>query len=468
MEALRARMTLMARSSQRMADLSGLADVAARMPRGEGILLGQSRQVAEGLGEIATRQGRLNTVQRAMLREPLAEILVKEIENFRHRIAGFKEPLRSEFRVAALEWQSVAERQRDEARSVLKRKPVGQVFRAGDPVNREGEAFVYRDAVMGRLDQQVTLGTGCPGIVLYARRRMGKSTLLANLDGFLPPTIMTRVISMQDATAFTSLGHFVERISEGEADDLPGLSRYLTKKNEQLKAEDKRLLLALDEYENIDVKIGEQVFPRDLLAVMRESIQQHRHLIWLFAGSHEIAELKNAEWTSYLVSARTIEIPPFTMDETRLLLTDPLKHSPLFEKAGARPRFGPELWGPGGIERIHTEAGGWPHLLQLIAETLVEFLNNEGASAVTPELMERALDEATVAGQNPLYLLMRGECSVPGEWEYISAFRRVEEQNPPTGEAIRDSLLRRQLIQATGDRWRLRVPLMARWLHRRG
>ena len=107
-------------------------------------------------------------------------------------------------------------------------------------------------------------------------------------------------------------------------------------------------------------------------------------------------------------------------------------------------------------------------MLQLIAETLVDFLNNEGASAVTPDLMERALDETSVGGQNVLNQLMRGECSVSGEWEYLSAFRRVEEQNAPRVEAIRESLLRRQLVLATGDGWRLRVPLMARWLRLRG
>ncbi len=226
--------------------------------------------------------------------------------------------------------------------------------------------------------------------------------------------------------------------------------------------------LALDEYENIDVKIGGGVFPKDLLAVIRESIQQHRHIIWLFAGSHQITELKHAEWTSYLVSARTIEIPFFTLDETRLLLTDPLKHSELFRQVGKRPQFDPELWGPGGIERVHAEAGGWPHLLQLIAENLVDFLNNEGAPHVTPDLMERALDEAVVSGQNVLYQLMRGESVLPGEWEYLRGFRDRAEQMPPADEAVRASLLRRQLVVAANGAWRLRVPLMGRWLRLRG
>ena len=390
------------------------------------------------------------------------------IENFRDRIAGFREPLASGFRTAALGWLNIANEQLNEAKRIQKRKPVLQVFRAGDPVNREEEAFVYRDSVVGHLDQQVTLANGCPGIVLYARRRMGKSTLLANLSGFLPAEVATRTISMQDATAFISLENFAGKLSEGAPTDLLGLATYLNEKNERLKDQGKKLLLALDEYEQIDTKIGEEVFPRDLLAVVRESIQQHRHIIWLFSGSHQITELKNAEWTSYLVSARTIVIPPFTLDETRLLLTNPLKHSSLYKASGMRPQFAPELWGPGGIERIHSEAGGWPHLLQLIAETLVDFLNQEGASAVTPEVMEKALDEATRSGQNVLYQLMRGECSLAGEWAYLSAFRGMEEQRAPQDEAIRESLLRRELIRPDGESWHLRVPLMARWLRLRG
>ena len=53
-------------------------------------------------------------------------------------------------------------------------------------------------------------------------------------------------------------------------------------------------MIGIDEYEQIDTKIGEGVFPKDLLATIRESIQQHRQIIWLFAGSHEIAELTHA------------------------------------------------------------------------------------------------------------------------------------------------------------------------------
>jgi hypothetical protein len=58
------------------------------------------------------------------------------------------------------------------------------------------------------------------------------------------------------------------------------------------------------------------IFSEDLLAMLRESIQSHRRLIWVFAGSHHITELTHAPWSSYLVSVRTLEVPPFTEAES--------------------------------------------------------------------------------------------------------------------------------------------------------
>lgn len=94
------------------------------------------------------------------------------------------------------------------------------------------------------------------------------------------------------------------------------------------------------------------MFPRDLLDTIRESIQQHRRITWLFAGSHALAELAHAEWSSWFVSLRTVELVPFSAAETRLLLTELMRHSELwYDDEASRPRFDAALWGEGGIER---------------------------------------------------------------------------------------------------------------------
>jgi hypothetical protein len=479
--ALRARARLLAREAGRATDLTRLGETVVRLPEGTKGFLAETPRVVEMVGEIARLQALLNAMDRPAFREPYAEALCTAVENFQHRVAGFHEPLASEFREAADRWREVAARQRDEVRRVSGREPVTQVFRAGDPVDRDREAFVPRDRVVGRLEQQVMLATGCPGVVLYGRRRMGKSTVLRNLEGFLPPAVRTAVVSMQEAEAFTSLGSLCKLLGsrvretwpggapeDGLPGDLPGLSRLLGDCDRALAGEWRRLILAVDEYENIDRKIGEGVFPEDLLALVRESIQSHRNLTWVFAGSHGIEELSAAPWASYLVSARTVEVPPFTEEETRLLLTEPLKHSTLWPRDRERPHFAPEFWGEGGIARVHNEAGGWPHLVQLIAETVVDLLNESDRRQVDVALWGPALDEAVVRGHNVFYQLLIGECRLAGEEDYLRGFRTRDAQPPPGDDAVARSLTRRQITVVEGDGWRLRAPLFQRWLQLRG
>jgi hypothetical protein len=209
MEALRARVALLAREAGTQRDLARLDAIIASLPEGDKGFLAQTSQVRQMVGAIAAQQRQLDTIDRAVLRQPYASLLVKEIDSFRGRVGGFREPLASEFRAAADNWLAIAQRQLSEIRSVLGKEPTPQVFRAGDPVDRAQEAFVPRMSVVGQLERQVMLASGCPGVLIYGRRRTGKSTLLRNLDGFLPGSVRIIAISMQNPAAFTSFLRYV-------------------------------------------------------------------------------------------------------------------------------------------------------------------------------------------------------------------------------------------------------------------
>lgn len=211
------------------------------------------------------------------------------------------------------------------------------------------------------------------------------------------------------------------------------------------------------------------MFPPELLHLLRELIQSQRRLIWLFAGSHHIAELTHESWTSAFVSLRTLEMPLFEPAETRLLLTEPVRHSPLWPPGDPRrPRFDPAFWGEGGIEAIYAEAGGWPHLVQLLAETAVNLVNDAGAPGLDPALYQRMLTKAIESGDIVLRQLLERECRLAGEWDWLQGFRRADALPPPPDPAILSALCRRLLVLPEGDTWRLRVPLMQRWLRERG
>lgn len=479
-QALRARVRLLAREAAAQTDLARIGAVVQQLPTGDSGFLAQTQIVREGAARVAQLQARVNAIDRPVFREASARQLLDEIERFRGQISGLREPLASEFRAAAFAWKQTAERQLAQVRTAVQQEPVRQVFRAGDPVNRGQEAFIPRVNVIGKLEQQVMLATGCPGVILYGRRRRGKSSALRNLTGLglLPVSVHVAAISMQDPEAFSSLAAFASKIAREvlpensgvtPPETLSALFATLGQANQQLASRNERLILALDEYENIDRKIGEGVFSQDLLATVRESIQMHRNITWLFAGSHTVEELPNAAWTSYLVSARTIEVPNFTLDETRLLLTEPMKYSQDWAKdSPERPRFDASFWGEGGIERIQRETDGWPHLVQLVAETCVDLVNEAETRQVTVRLLERALDEAIVRGHAVLYELMHRESELAGEWEYLLRFRERESQAAPEDAAVRRSLLHREVAMEEGGVWRLRVPLMGRWLRCRG
>jgi len=480
MAAQRAKTMLIARRCLHASSFTELATIARGLPDGDTGFLMETELVREKTAEITRMQARLDIATKPVIRELLARALKAEVEAFQARVAGLHEPLATEFRRAAQEWLVIAENQWHREHAAAVKIPMSDIFRAGDPVDRNQEAFVQRDSVVKDLADQMLLNTGCPGIILYGRRRMGKSTVLRNIRGSLPDRVWIAVVSLQNPKTFESAESFVRQLKLGIAqacrdcptvtgcpDSLVGLFDCLSQVDAVLKARSERLLLALDEYEQIDLKIGAGVFHEDLLATLRESVQSHRRITWVLAGSHAITELTHAKWPSYLASLQLIEVPPFTLEETRLLLTDPLRHSALWKPDDPqRPRYGSDFWGDGGIDRIHKEAGGWPHLVQLIAENAVAVVNESDAAQLDPRLIEATLDRAVIRGDNVLSLLMQVESELPGEWDYLLNFRHCDTQPPPDEEILCMSLRRRLLIEDDADQWRLRVPLMRRWLRR--
>ncbi len=476
-QALWARTVLILREAAGIEDLGQLPALLSRLPHGDKGYLAEVPPLLKLVREVAEASDSVKAAPTPHLREARAVHLRQQIAELRDQVSGFSEPLATGLRAAAAAWLAVADGAIAHARAQGAGGGLTQVFRAGDPVKREQEAFVARDPIVAELAEAIELATGCPGIVLYGRRRVGKSTVLRNLGGFLPARIAPVYVSLQNAEAFSSLGGLVDTIvtdleraadtTDGgpRAADLPGLARALAAADARLAQRGSKVLICLDEYENIDRKIGEGVFPPDLLAAFRESIQFHRNLVWLFAGSHDIRELRHGDWTSHLVSVRTVEVPLFTLDETRALLTRPLQHSTAWTGDDPRrPAFPEALWGPtGGIERIQACTGGWPHLVQLVAEQAITVMNRRTARELTDELFHEAIDRAARQGHNVFYELLNKECASAAEWDYLRGFAEHDHQPAPDGP-VRSALRRRQLTVERNGAWHLRATIMGDWL----
>lgn len=478
--ALKAKTVLTIRAAAAAA-LENLDEALAGLPTGDKGFLTQTAEVKQASVDIARAAKSASEQQRPLFRSLYATQLVNRILAFQGTVSGLRQPLATELRAASKAWLTAAEALQKHAEAEAGGgAAVRQLFRAGDPVDRTQEAFVARADVLAELERQVLLSGGCPGLILYGRRRVGKTSILQGLEGLIPSSVLPLKISLQNPLAGSDVAHFCGHVLQclakrlgwsgdySDTADLPALMKGLARADEQLLKEEKRLLLALDEYELLDQRLADGSFPDDFLATVRESIQTHRRIIWLLAGSRHVTELAHPDWASYLISVRTVPVKMFTLPETTALLTNPLATSPLFTTDDPRrPRIKPEFWGDGGIEWIWSAAGGWPHLVQLLAEAAVDEVNDRAADAFNPAWRDDLSARACERGEMVLRQLLLGESLLPGEEDYVKGFALHPAQPAPADAALVKSLHRRELIVVGEDGlWRLRVPLMQNWLDR--
>ena len=131
------------------------------------------------------------------------------------------------------------------------------------------------------------------------------------------------------------------------------------------------------------------------------------------------------------------------------------------------------FWPEPMIARIQHETQGWPALVQGVAKQVIARCNRDKVLRPTDAILEGALDAVLSSMDSTLQQLLLFSGNLPptekAAGEYLRGFRTADTLPPPTDDVIRRLLERHELVSvtATGD-WRLRVPLMLRWLRKRG
>ena len=479
--ALKALVALIGRTTARAEQLDQLPRLLAELPVGDKGWLQSSEVVKSAAAEIAGKWRNANAAQTHYARRLGLDEVLEEMERFRGRVAGLPEPLASEFLRAADAWTATTQR-------VMAAIPaeVPHFFENAETVIRpDSLAFVRRDALLSEMERLLTQPGGGSGLLLYARKRMGKSTLLENLKPLVSKELSVAYISMQSAEAFTSTDHWAAHVgrtaaaacpeAEGMAPiaDLAGLATFLRELDGRLEKAGRRVLIALDEYEVIDEKIGAGQLSADILMQIRAAIQHQRHIRWLISGVHHFLEMKHGDWAATFSACQQVTVRPFTEAETQELLTEPLKHARAF---GARPlpeqAFFKNFWKPGMIEAIHRESQGWPALVQGLAREICRECTTRNVLEPEHAILEPAFQRACSSLDSTLAtLLLKQETKEPARSasRWLQGFRTTHEQAPPEDEAVRDLLKRHELIaDLNAPLWRLRVPLMQRYLEMEG
>lgn len=348
------------------------------------------------------------------------------------------------------------------------------------PLTENVPGFVERREALAQI-HSLLLDRRCPPLLLYGQRRMGKTSLLQNLNHLLPSTLVPLFVDMQGPVAsspdsaallynlarkWTSVAEASRRIV------FPPLTREalarepFTVFDEWLDEVEKALagrtaLLIFDEFEKLaDVLARPGHDEQAVLGLLRNLIQHRERFKVLLAGSHQLDEMKR--WASELINVQVVPLAYMDENEARKLIEQPVP--------GFQLRYEPEA-----SRRILDLTRGHPCLIQHTCRQLILAKNRQppllrrlataqDVEAVVPAVLEGGtfffvdIEEAqvTAAGRTVLRSLA---AKGPGASYGTSEIRTLI----PDAEQTIALLLRRELLEPVDGRYRFQVELIRRW-----
>jgi uncharacterized protein len=375
---------------------------------------------------------------------------------------------------------------------------VGQLdnpYKPGQFLPLKDALFVGRRELAQELESALSLKGRLPTFLLNGERRMGKTSILQQLPYLLGSPYISVFYNLQQPGLYASTATFLGALAQGiqqvmnaramdvgrAADDLfrgeyrytnearvyHTFERWLENVERLLEREDRTLLLAFDEFEMLaEIEQSGPIKILPLLNWMRNIIQFHPRIALLFSGVktfHEMGGQQGIDWNGYFINVQTLRVSFLQPDEARHLIIHPTEDYP-----------GETIFSAEVVERMLSETGCHPFLLQALSSSLITLLNVEHREQAQPADVMRA-----------------GE-KVLREWEghFIHLWNRSDEAQracmqallvqPPldiAGLAAQTSLetkvvrqtmqrlLRRDLVSKSPDeRYGLAVPIFRQWL----
>lgn len=215
-------------------------------------------------------------------------------------------------------------------------------------------------------------------------------------------------------------------------------------------------------FEVLDHALTEGRFSETAVLSMLRNIIQHRpRFKVLLSGSHTIEEFQR--WASYLINVQVVHISYLKEAEARQLIERPVKDFTL--------RYEPDA-----VQRVLDLTRCHPFLVQLLCAEIVVLKNEQDPSIrrlATLADVEEAVSEALSSGQmffldiqnnqvNADGLAILRFLAAQGEGALVNK-ETLSREFPDNLDSTLDLLLRRELIEPVGDRYRFQVELIRRW-----
>jgi hypothetical protein len=448
--------------------LKELADyVRRKVPAPERVLLDRIVELWKSI--VAAEQGRLGE---AALQE-MAPAALQEMAPAARRDVGILQR-------TSTAWQRPA-------------RPFDNPYIVGDPVYPP--LLVGRKDVFDRIGEVWSAKKNPDSIIIYGHWRMGKSSILRNLDQVAPQGSVVVYADMAGETSFI----------ESTADLLLGLAdriytavrraygdRVLPEPDPEIYTTQARaqfqfnrlldavretlsgciLVLALDEFEGVERAVEAGKIGPEIYQFLRAKTQEP-WLALVFRGLHTLDEMSRDYQQPFYGSYENIPVSNLSHSAARRLITNPTEKFVL--------NYEPEA-----VEQVIAVTGGQPYLVQQICRDALDHLNHELFDLERDrEVCISLADVNAVLDDN---FFRRGTVYFDGVWTQAGdrdqrlLLRVMAGQDEPwtlaeleTATGINARTLRRRLrwaerhdiVRRTETAlWEFHVPLMQRWIRR--
>ncbi len=350
---------------------------------------------------------------------------------------------------------------------------VANPYVVGKPLAADSAMFFGRGAEVEYVERALAGGETGAVVVLVGRRRTGKTSLLKRLAGRLSYGYRPVFVDVQGILVSETEAFFEElarlalsgegsgaMLGDGEA---VAAGRGADMVREAAALSDRRLVLLLDEFDDLDAKVESGRLSEEVFDQLRNLVQHSENVSLVLSGTHRLEELAGDHWSFLLNLAVYRRVGCFEREEGEEVLRAPLARLGIVCEDAA-------------IGRAMRLTGGHPYFLQLVGYRLVEECVASGEGAVRVDTVERAAEEVVEQGDIHLRYLWEGaeeECRplvvALAETEEGLSERELEKRLGWGAAGVREGLeklLAWELVVEGGSRWGLRTGLLSRWLQR--
>ena len=272
----------------------------------------------------------------------------------------------------------------------------------GNPLKKKDQkVFFGRESLIKEIEDSLFSSNKNASLLLYGKRRTGKSSILLNLPHNSFEIIY---IDCQDSKwsesdqAFCynlakSLYNILQKNNLNLSSEKPKLVDFFENSFTKLdtiieeitnlwQQKYKKILLAFDEYEALGIANKRGDITDKVFGKLRNFTQHNDNIFIILAGSHKFTELLDINWSNYLINTKIIEVGFLSRNDVVKLITQPVVNLKINEYF---------------IEKIISITNYQPYLTQAFLHILITKLNEYNSFIINEKIFNETQERILVA-----------------------------------------------------------------------